>query len=292
MQASLPAFDIVRPTSLAEASELLAARADDAVAMCGGTELLLLLKLGLSRPASIVDVKRVPQLVRLEREGDVLVAGAATTHRQLEHAPLVRELFPELAAMERMVANVRVRATGTIGGNVAFADPHSDVLTFLAVTDTDLVLEGTRGPRVVPLAEFVRGPYETELAPGELITTFRIPLPKPGTQFVHRKLAFHERPAVTVTCSVRAEGGTVQEARLAIGSVGARIVRVEAAAELAGMRVREPEEDRLRALATSAAVVSGASADANGSQEYKLSLVTTLARRAVDDALRLAAERS
>lgn len=285
MQPSLPSFEVLRPSSVEEASRLLSAHADDAVAMCGGTELLLLLKLGLSRPAYVVDLKRIEGLSRIEREGDTLVVGAGTTHRQLERSPLVREAFPELCEMERDVANVRVRSAGTIGGNVVFADPHSDVLTFLAVTDTDVVIEGAAGRRVVPLAEFVRGPYEVDLAPGELATAFRIRLPGPGTRIAHRKLSFHERPAVTVTCRVRPEGGVVREARLGIGSVGARVVGVTAG-ELVGMPVAQVDEARLRAVAAAAADASGAVADANGSREYKLSLVATLVRRALDEALR------
>lgn len=254
--------------------------------MCGGTELLLLLKLGLARPTYVVDLKRLPELTQLRRDGDTLVVGAATTHRQLERSPLVQDAFPELAAMERTVANVRVRAAGTIGGNVAFADPHSDVLTFLAVTDTEIVLAGTHGERSMPLTDFVRGPYETELLPGELLTAFRIPLPLPGRRVVHRKLAFHERPAVTVTCALDVEDGIVRDARLGIGSVGPRVVRSEAAAGLVGMRVGTPEADRLRAVGEVAAGDSGAAADANGSEEYKLALVATLVRRAAADALR------
>jgi carbon-monoxide dehydrogenase medium subunit len=286
VQPSLPAFEMLRPGSVAEASQMLVAHGDDAVAMCGGTELLLLLKLGLSRPDYIVDLKRIESLSRLDREGDVLVVGAGTTHREVERSPLVREAFPELAAMEQSVANVRVRAAGTLGGNVVFADPHSDVLTFLAVTDTEVVVEGTAGPRLMPLADFVRGPYETALEPGELLTAFRIPLPQPGTQVVHRKLSFHERPAVTVTCAIRAEDGVVREARIGIGSVGARIVRADAARDLVGLRVTETEDDRLRSVAAAAAEASGAVTDAHGSADYKLSLVATLIRRALDEALR------
>lgn len=284
MQPTLPRFELVRPGSVPEAAQALAAGGDAAAALCGGTELLLLLKLGLARPELVVDLKRLPELARLEREGDVLVVGAAATHRRLETSPLVRDVFPALASTERGIANVRVRAAGTIGGNVAFADPHSDVLTLLAVTDAEVVLDGAPGRRVLPLSSFVRGPYETALAAGELLIELRIPLPEPATRIVHRKLAFHERPAVTVTCALELEDGVVGAARLAVGSVGPRVVRVDASA-LAGMRAAAPEEDRVRELATSAAESCGAVADANGSADYKQALVATLVRRAVAAAL-------
>lgn len=285
MQPSLPRFELLRPASVAEAGALLAEHGDGAAAMCGGTELLLLLKLGLARPDVVVDLKRLPEIRRLEREGEMLAVGAGITHRTLESSSLVREVFPALAAMEHGIANVRVRAAGTIGGNVAFADPHSDVLTFLAATDTEAVVDGAGGRRVMPLADLVRGPYETALGAGELLAELRIPLPRPGTRVAHRKLAFHERPAVTVTCALEVEDGAVGAARIGVGSVGARVVRIDAAAALVGMRTAAPEDDRLRAVAGAAAEASGAVDDANGSAEYKRALVAVLVRRAVGAAL-------
>jgi carbon-monoxide dehydrogenase medium subunit len=245
--------------------------------ICGGTELLLLLKLGFAAYGHLVDVKPIEELRGIQAEDGAIVIGAAATHREIERSPLVLERLPALAAMEREVANIRVRTVGTLGGNLCFSDPHSDPATFLLALDAEVEYGDTRRP----LAEFLVGPYETALAPGQLLRSVRIPLPPEGTRVVHRKLAFHERPAATVACAVRVEGGTIAEARVAVGSVGPRAVRVETG--LAGSPI--DDSDALWRAGERAAEAAGAVEDANGSVEYKEQLVRVLVERCVRDAL-------
>ncbi len=123
---TLPPFALHRPRSLEEVEDLLEQHGDDAVVYCGGTELLLVMKLGLAAYPNLVDLKGVPELRVLEERDGRLCVGAAVTHRELESSPFVHGLFPALAEMERRVANVRVRSVGTLGGNLCFSDPHSD----------------------------------------------------------------------------------------------------------------------------------------------------------------------
>src|SRR5438552_3045026 len=164
------------------------------------------------------------------------MVGSTVTHREIERAPLVLERLPALAAMERRVANIRVRNVGTLGGNLCFSDPHSDPATFLLALDAEVAYADRR----VPLAEFLVGPYQTALRHGELLASVRVPVPAPSTGVAHRKLAFHERPAATVACLVRTEQGGVAEARIAVGSVGARPVRaLEAERALTGKPVAD-----------------------------------------------------
>ena len=127
----LPPFEIHRAGSVEEATALVEEHGEDAALYAGGTELLLLMKLGFASFGHLVDVKPVAGLRTIERVDGVLRIGGTVTHREIERSPLVREGWPELAEMERHVANVRVRATGTLGGNLSFADPHSDPATFL-----------------------------------------------------------------------------------------------------------------------------------------------------------------
>jgi carbon-monoxide dehydrogenase medium subunit len=205
---------------------------DSAAYYCGGTELVLLLKLGFAQYDHLVSVRDIPELHGVRAENGTLSIGAATTHRGVERSALVRARCPALAAMERGVANVRVRSAGTLGGNLVFADPHSDPATFLLAVGGTLLLRRAASSRTVPMGEFVRGPYETLLEPGELVTEIHVPVTGPGTGVAHRKLSFHERPAATVTCLVRLEGGTVAEARVAVGSVGVKPVRASTSESL------------------------------------------------------------
>jgi carbon-monoxide dehydrogenase medium subunit len=276
---TLPPFDLHRASSTAEARELLIRHGEDAAVMCGGTELLLLLKLGFSSYGHLVDIKGIEELGGVRAENGTLVIGSTVTHREIERSPLVLERLPALAAMERRVANIRVRNVGTLGGNLCFSDPHSDPATFLLALDAEVEYDAGRKP----LSEFLIGPYETALEHGQLLRSVRIPIPPDGTGIAHRKLAFHERPAATVACTVRAAGGTVVEARIAVGSVGARPLRAFAAeAMLAGKPVGDPTV--LAEAAALAAAASEATEDANGSAEYKTELVRVLVRRCFRDA--------
>jgi aerobic carbon-monoxide dehydrogenase medium subunit len=282
----LPPFDLHRPSSLEEALDLLGHYGDDAVLMNGGTELLLLLKLGLAEYGHIVDLKGIPELTALASEDGMLRIGAGVTHFDLERAAEVRSRWPALAKMERMVANVRVRAAGTLGGNLAFSDPHSDPGTFLLAAEAVVVLRSREGTRELPLATFLRGPYETALASVEVLTEVRVPAPPSDARVVHAKIAFHERPAATVTCLAHVEGGRVAEARVAVGSVGPRPVRAtEAEQLLAAVDPSAPDEAVLDAAGEAAAAAAGATADANGSADYKRALVQVLVRRTFTQAL-------
>lgn len=196
---TLPPFERHTPASVEEASELLDRYGDDAVVYAGGTELFLLFKFGFAEYAHVVDLKRIDELRGIEARDGWLRIGAAETHRAIERHQLVRERWPALAAMERGVGNLRVRTMGSIGGNLCFADPHSDPATFLLAMEA--AVEARRGDaeaRRIPVAEFVRGPFENALEHGELMTAVLVPELPTGTAIVHRKFVLHERPAITV----------------------------------------------------------------------------------------------
>jgi carbon-monoxide dehydrogenase medium subunit len=276
---TLPPFDLHRARSVEEARGLLERYGEDAAVICGGTELLLLLKLGFAAYGHLVDVKGIEELGGVRAENGALVIGSTVTHREIERAPLVLERLPALAAMERGVANVRVRNVGTLGGNLCFSDPHSDPATFLLALDAEVEYDGGR----TPLSEFLVGPYETALRHGQLLKAVRIPVPTRGLGVAHRKLSFHERPAATVACAVRVEDGTIAEARVAVGSVGVRAVRA-ASAEEALVGRSSGDAGVLAEAAALAAEDAKAVEDANGSTEYKQQLVRVLVERCFRDA--------
>ena len=280
---TLPAFALHRPVTLEEASDILGRHGDDAIPVAGGTELVLLLKLGFGHYDHLVDIRGIPELSGIRLVDGRVEIGAAVTHREIERSELVREHLPALAEMERSVANVRVRTAGTLGGNLCFGDPHSDPATFLLAAGAEAVVrKGGGAPRTLAIDEFQRGPYETALAEGELLVAIRVPASSPGTGIAHRKLAFLERPVATVAVWVRASHDAVADARIAVGSVGGVAVRTrEAEALLRGGGTHAT-------IADAAADASGAVDDAGGSEEYKRQLVRVLVGRALADALRVA----
>jgi carbon-monoxide dehydrogenase medium subunit len=288
----LAPFEIHRATSIDEATALIEEHGDDAALYAGGTELLLLMKLGFAAFGHLVDVKPITALHWLDRtDGNgSLRIGGTVTHRTIERSPLVMQGWPELAAMERHVANVRVRAIGTLGGNLAFADPHSDPATFLLAADATVHLARAGARRSLPVEDFVLGPYETALEPGEVLEAVEIPVRGQGEAMAHLRFAVHERPAATVSAWVRVEEGRIEAARLAAGSVGIMSVApVDAAAGLVGQPATAIDGDVLRAMGMALADASAPVTDGNGADDYKHALVVELAGRAVREAASRAA---
>jgi aerobic carbon-monoxide dehydrogenase medium subunit len=281
----LSPFRLHRPTSVRGATELLSELGPSAVPYCGGTELLLVAKLGLTDFTDLVDLKGIEELSGVEANGELRI-GAATTHREIERSPVVRSGWPSLAAMERQVGNIRVRNVGTIGGNLCFADPHSDPATYLTAAGGSLTVRGSGGERKIPVEEFTRGPYQTALAHSELLVSVQIPSQPAGSALVHRKLAFHERPAITVATYLCVRDGAVAQATVALGSVGVAVQRLPKTEDsLRGFDSSAPREEVLSACAETAALEAEPVKDANGSVDYKRQLVRVLITRCVNDAL-------
>jgi len=278
---TLPPFDLHRPGSLEEATDLAERYGEDAAFYCGGTELLLLLKLGFASFGHLIDLKGIEELSGIRADNGDLVIGAAVTHRELERSELVRARLPALATMERGVANLRVREVGTLGGNLCFSDPHSDPATFLLTLDAEVECRRGGGPaRRLPVSEFVLGPYQTCLEEGELLTAVHVPALPAGAAVAHAKFSFHERPTATVACFAHVAGSTVTEARVAVGSVGARPVRSAAAEQLlTGSAANELDDGVLAAAGERAAEDASPVDDATGSAEYKTQLVRVLVER-------------
>jgi len=279
-------FDLAEPTSVAEASELLARHADAARVYAGGTELLLAMKEGLIHYDWLVNVKTIPGMsgLRVDPDGTLRI-GAATPHRVLERDARVRERFPVIARMEADVANVRVREVGTLGGNLCFAEPHADPGTLLQVLDATVTLARAGGARTIPLEALFVGSFETCLEGDELLTEIAVPALPPRTAAAYLKFGFLERPSVGVGVAVTLDDGHVAGARIAVGCVGPAPRRMrEAEAALTNKTVGESvaalgEAGRLAARAADAIT------DLHGSAEYKEHLVGVLLRRAFTQAL-------
>ena len=280
----LPPFSLHRPGSAGQASRLLAGLGDDAAAYCGGTELLLAMKLGLASYEHLVDLKRVDGLrgIAALADGGVRI-GAGTTHSEIETSAALGDRYPEMGAMVSQVANLRVRSVGTLGGTLCFADPHSDPASFLMAAGATLDCQLGDEIRRVPAAGFLTGPYQTILAPGELLTAVELP-PRPGrTGLSHRRMKLTERPVVTVTALITlTPRGEVAQARLVVGSV-ASVPFPAGTAALAGASARD-FASRAEACAEQAAATCTPLADGEASPDYLRHLVLVHARQALGEA--------
>lgn len=279
--SGLRPFALYRPATVAEAAEIVTRDGAEAALYAGGTELLLVLKAGLLRVRSLVDLKRIPGLGAIARDDGHVSIGATATHRAVERSPAVLADCPLVAGVARHVANVRVRTTGTVGGNLAFADPHSDLATLFLAFDAVVRLQSPTGVRDLPLAEFVRGPYETARADDEILAAVRLAPWPAGTAGAYVKFGIHERPTLGVAVALmRAPGAdAVTDCRLAVGCVGPRPQRLrEAEGRLRGVSLADLTRHADEIAALAARDVDPAD-DLHGSAEYKREMTRVFVRR-------------
>jgi carbon-monoxide dehydrogenase medium subunit len=232
-------FDYYRPGTLKEAQRLLKDH-PDAKLLAGGHSLLPLMKLRLARPPALVDIGRLAELKGINLQTDTLRIGALTTHAELAASPDVQRAAPALAEAAALVGDPAVRNRGTIGGNVAHADPASDLPTVLIAADARFVAVGPTGERAIDATDFFEGLMATALAGNEVLTAVIVPVLKKGegsayVKFVHPASRYAVLGAAAVLAT---SNGTCSSARIAIGGLVPRGIRAKSVeAALAGQRL-------------------------------------------------------
>ena len=161
-------FNYLRAGSVAEAATLLQQN-PGAKILAGGHSLIPLLKLRLASPETVIDIGRVPELRGISVAGGLLTIGALTTHAELAASPVVRDAAPALAEAAGHVGDPAVRNRGTIGGNVAHADPASDLPAVLTALGARFDINGPKGGRSVPASEFFQGMMATAVGEFDLL---------------------------------------------------------------------------------------------------------------------------
>lgn len=277
-------FTIHQPKTVAEASQMLAEFGEKGRLYAGGTELLLAMKHDLLRYQHLVDVKTIPDLNKIELKDGTLMIGSTATHRGIERSNLVRQSLPVLAEMETKVANVRVRASGTLGGNLCFAEPHSDPATLLTALGAKAHVQGKSGSRTVDIDELITGAYETSLASDELLAAVEIPVLRKSQRAAYLKFQLKERPTLGLALMLEVDGETINKANAVVGSIGAVPTQSDKANQLlAGSRTQV--EKQLAAAGEALAQAADPVDDLEGSADYKRHLIGVFLRRAFIKAL-------
>ncbi len=211
-----PPFSYAAPTTLAEAVGLLTEHAEaEPRVLAGGQSLIPLMNFRLAKPGYLIDLRNVTGLSGIRREGDVLVIGAMTRMSELERSHEVAVAAPLLAEAVGLVAHAPVRNSGTIGGSLAHADPAAELPAVALASDAELVAAGPAGSRRIPAAEFLRGPFSTDLAPDEILTEVRLPVWPGGHAFVEFSRIHANFAVVGVAALVDLDGGRIRRAALA-----------------------------------------------------------------------------
>ncbi|MEV4646650.1 xanthine dehydrogenase family protein subunit M [Saccharopolyspora sp. NPDC049357] len=221
-----PPFDYVRPGTVTDAIELLAAD-EDAKLLAGGQSLLPMMNFRLARPSTLVDITRLPGMAELHRDGEELVIGPTTRQRAVETSSLVAQTCPLLVDALRHVGHHQIRTRGTVGGSLAHADPAAELCAAALALDAEVVATGPDGRRAIPATELFLAPYQTALRPGEIITETRWPI-RPHArhgfaEITHRAGDFALAGLAAV---VELDGPEVSRARLAALGVAGTVRRL------------------------------------------------------------------
>jgi carbon-monoxide dehydrogenase medium subunit len=261
------AFKYHRPSSVNDAAAL--ARGE-AKLLAGGQTLVQTMKLRLASPSDIVDLGTIKDLAGIKSDGKTVTIGAMTRHAEVAHSADVKKTIPALAALAGMIGDRQVRAMGTIGGSLANNDPAADYPAAVLGLGATVI---TNKRKLSP-DEFFQGMFTTALGEGEIITAVSFPAPKRAAYVKFKNPA--SRFAI-VGVFVADFGGSV---RVAITGAGPGVFR-QADMEKALAAKFAPES-----VANIKQKADGLNTDLHASAEYRAHLVTVMAKRAVEAALK------
>ncbi len=226
-------FEYRKATSIADAVRLLSEN-PEAKALAGGHSLIPLMRFRLARPEVVIDIGGIDGLRGISVAGDAINIGALTTHAEIAASPDVQRANGLLAEVAGGIGDPAVRNRGTIGGNLAHADPASDWATALTALGATVTVQGPSGSRTVPAGDFVEDAFATALADNELITTVSVPTLAANQRAEYAKMA-HPASFYAVVGGavvVTMDGDRCAAASVAVGGLTPRPVKapsVEAA---------------------------------------------------------------
>jgi len=277
-----PSFEYLRPNTIPEAIAMLHQHGDAAKILSGGQSLIPMMKLRLARPAILIDINRISGLSHIKEESGYLKIGGLTREAELETSALVRSKYPILADTTHVIADPQVRNLATVGGNLAHGDPANDHPATMLALGAQVVANGPKGERVVPIEDFFLSLFTTALKPDEILTEIRVPIPpaRSGGAYLklERKVGDFATAAVAVQLTVD-EQGACRNIGIALTNVGATPVKAKKAEDF--LRGKKLDDAAIAQAAQLAADEAEPSADLRGPVEYKQGLVKELAKRAL-----------
>ena len=276
-------FDYVRPSSLAEVCEVLAAD-EDARVIAGGQTLIPMLAMRLARPTRLVDILRLKELHGIRAEADSVVIGAVTRQVEVERSEIVRGSLPLLTKALPCVGHPPTRNRGTVGGSIANADPSAEIPLVAMTLGAEIEIANASDRARMPADEFFIGPMLTSVMPGDCVCAVHFPV------WTHKRLGtgFHEVSArqsdfafVAAAAQVALDdAGRCVAATLGLGGVGDRAIRIDVAPLIGEIPARAAITELVRA----ATADLEASSDLHATADYRRRVAVTLGTRALEDA--------
>ncbi len=291
---SIPKFTYLAPKTLKEALIMRASHGSKSSIMAGGTDLLIKMGLRTLQPEFVIGLNSVPEIdyITLRPGGELAIGPMAKLSAVVEDAE-VEKNFPALSEAASVTATVQIRNMGTLIGNICNASPSADNATPLMIYDTKVVIIRSDGERVVPIEEFFKGPGKSVLETGELVKEFLIPIPEKSTGSNYQKVSTRSKVDIAGICVSALltlnNDGTVSKARIALGAVAPKPIRVVKAEKI--LTGKTPTKELFNDAAKIAREEASPISDMRASAEYRKAMVEVLTRRALDASLAAATKK-
>jgi len=283
---SISPFKYEMPGSLAEALKILEEKSNNCKLLAGGTDLILQMKQQLTNPSLVVDVKRIPELNRLDwsREQGLHIGAAVPISKLLAFPGLPPE-YEILQEACSLIGSTQIKNRGSVGGNICNAAPSADSAPALLCLEARAVLASNKGNRTVPLNGFFQGPGETALADDELLVEIEIPNPASPSAGCYLRHTTREEMDIAVAgvgcfLTLSPQKEEIQSARIALGAVAPTPIRVPSAEAL--LEGNSITKAIIEEVAEKAAETADPISDLRASSEYRSELVKVLTRRTLE----------
>ena len=276
-------LEFLQPGTFDEALKLANAWGGDARFIAGGTDLVIQMRKGMTAPAALIDIGRLPGLSEIVTTIETTRIGALVTHRQIERHGAFQAELRGLAESAAVIGGQQVRNLGTVGGNLCNASPAADLAPMLLCLDAQVHVSSWTDEYVTPLASFLLGPRKTALPPGALVTeiSFDTPTGQSATAFLKagRRMGM-EISIVSMAALLRMDGDHVGDVRIAVGAAGPVPFRAHEAE--AFLRGRPLNRVTLQEAADLAAAAASPRDDLRASARYRSRIVATYLPRILD----------
>jgi len=272
-------FDYHRASSIDEAESLWKENTD-ASFLAGGHSLIPAMKLRLSDPGTLVDISGIDDLKGISRDGDTIRIGALTTHREVGSSNVVKDGCSALSEAAGMIGDPQVRNRGTIGGNVAHADPASDYPGILMALGATIVTSS----RSIVVDDFFTGLFETALNDGEIITEIQVPAIGASSGAAYTKFfnPSSRYAVVGVGALVSKSNGSCSSCRIGVTGAADHAFRASVAEET--LQGSDLGDDAVAASAAKVADGQEMLSDLSASANYRTHLCGVMAKRAIVEA--------
>lgn len=222
MRAHVPSYSLITPASLGEALSVLARDPGVWQPFAGGTDLMVLLEAGKLPHKNYLNIWNLAELRGIQITDQHVSLGALTTYTEVQSNRVLREEFPMLCQAASETGGLAIQNRGTIGGNIVNASPAADSLPALLAYNAELELLSVHGARWVPYQSFHTGYKTMNMQPDELLGHVRLPRLWPDLHHYYRKVGTRKAQAISKVClaaTARVDEGTVDDVRIALGSV-------------------------------------------------------------------------